>query len=219
MKLSDAIYNGKTEIKNIIFDWGGVITDLHWDAMIKAFKKIGFSIDTEPGVLNDLFIPFETGMISSDEFRNKIRKYANAPLSNAVIDEAWNSILGKLPQERWNILEKAHNRYRTFLLSNTNVIHQQYYFNVLKDTYGTSGFSHLFEKVYFSFVLHMRKPNSDIFQYVLNDAGIECSETIFIDDFEENIETARRIGFQTIHLTSPLELADIFKFQKGGSSE
>ena len=41
MNFADAIYNGKTKIKNIIFDWGGVITDLHFEATKKAFHESG----------------------------------------------------------------------------------------------------------------------------------------------------------------------------------
>ena len=41
MIFADAIYNGKTKIKNIIFDWGGVITNLHLDATKRAFQELG----------------------------------------------------------------------------------------------------------------------------------------------------------------------------------
>ena len=73
------------------------------------------------------------------------------------------------------------------------------------------GYTHLFEKVYYSHEIGLRKPNADIFQYVLSDTGIDPDETMFIDDFIENIETARQLGFQTIHLKAPLTLVDIFE--------
>jgi FMN phosphatase YigB (HAD superfamily) len=214
MIFADAIYNGKTEIKNIIFDWGGVITNLHYDTTKKAFQELGLTIFDESvphDTHNELFIPFETGRISPGEFRNKIRSYSPVPLTDAVIDNAWNSMLGDLPSERWHILEMAAKFYRTFLLSNTNAIHLPYYFNRIKKVYGTHGYTHLFEKTYYSYELGLRKPNADIFQYVLSDTGINPKETMFIDDFIENIETARQLGFQTCHLKAPLTLEDIFK--------
>lgn len=210
MKISSAIYNGKNEIKNIIFDWGGVLTDLHIEDTINAFKNIGLSAREEPDIFADLFIPFETGKISAEEFRNKIRYYAKNNVSDNTIDAAWNMILGELPAHRWNILEKANTLFRTFLLSNTNIIHQTYYFKFLKGIYGTDGFSHFFEKMYFSHELHMRKPNEDIFHYVINNAAIKVGETLFIDDAIENIETAHHLGFNTIHLALPLTLKDVF---------
>jgi FMN phosphatase YigB (HAD superfamily) len=119
-------------------------------------------------------------------------------------------MLGDLPEERWHILEKLSDHYRIFLLSNTNAIHVPYYAGVLKQKYGTNGYDHLFEKTYFSYELGMRKPNEDIFQHVIADARLRPEETVFIDDFLENIETARKLGFETIHLKTPLTLTDVF---------
>jgi len=213
MHFANAIYDGKTKIRNIIFDWGGVITDLHLHATKKAFLDMGLSIFDESvphDPHNDLFISFETGKISPDEFRNRIRSFSSRPIPDADIDTAWNALLGDLPAERWRILENASRHYRTFLLSNTNAIHQPYYYGLIEKMYGTYGYAHLFEKTYFSHELGMRKPNADIFHYVVEDAGIDPRETMFIDDFIENIETARNLGFQTIHLKAPMELRDVF---------
>jgi glucose-1-phosphatase len=209
-----AIYNGKSEIKNIIFDWGGVITDLHLDATKKAFQQLGLKIfdDSFPhSKHNDLFLRFETGKISPKEFRNKIRQLTDLPLSDQEIDNAWNAMLGDLPEERWNLLERVCKHYRTFLLSNTNAIHVPYYFGLLQKTYGCYGYTHFFEKTYFSHKLGLRKPNEDIFRYVLSDTGIDPQETLFIDDFIENIEAARQLGFRTVHLKAPLTLVNVFR--------
>jgi putative hydrolase of the HAD superfamily len=213
MNFASEIYNGKTEIKNIIFDWGGVITDLHLDSTRNAFLELGLTIFDESvphDPHNDLFIPFEIGKISPDVFRNRIRSYSSKPISDNDIDEAWNALLGDLPAERWRILEKAAGQFRTFLLSNTNAIHRPYYYGLIKKKYGTNGYAHLFEKTYFSYELGMRKPNPDIFRYVLKDAGIDPAETLFIDDFIENVQTAHLLGFQTVHLKAPLTLTDVF---------
>jgi putative hydrolase of the HAD superfamily len=57
----------------------------------------------------------------------------------------------------------------------------------------------------------MRKPNTDIFEYVFHDAGISPAETLFIDDFIENIETAGKLGMKVFHLKAPFTLADLFE--------
>lgn len=211
MKISAAIYNGKSEIKNIIFDWGGVITELHPQYTLEAFQSLGIPVDNESGLHNQVFTPFELGMISPDEFRNRIRKYTHNVLADSMIDNAWNLILGELPSERWNLLEIIHMHYRTYLLSNTNLIHQQYYYNYLEKKYGTYGYAHLFEKVYFSFQLHLRKPGGEIFDFVIRDTGINPQETLFIDDSKENIDTANHLGFLTVYLKKPLTLTDLFE--------
>jgi FMN phosphatase YigB (HAD superfamily) len=214
MILSEAMDNQKNEIKNILFDWGGVITELHLEATKKAFHDLGLTIFDEHvphDPLDKVFIPFEIGNISPEEFRNNIRKLSTNLLTDTMIDGAWNAMLGVLPEERWKLLESIGRSYRTFLLSNTNAIHLNYYFNYLQGIYGTYGYNHLFEKTYFSHKIHLRKPNADIFEYVLQDSGINPQETLFIDDFLENIETARKLGFHTVHLTKPRTLTDLFK--------
>ncbi|HEX2394141.1 MAG TPA: HAD family phosphatase [Bacteroidales bacterium] len=215
MTFSGAIYNGNTEIRNIIFDWGGVITDLHFEKTKQAFLDLGLAIWDESvphDPHDDLFIPFEIGNISPAQFRDRVRRYCTHHISDESIDNAWNAMLGELPEERWEILKKANKLYQTFLLSNTNAIHLPYYFERIREMYGIYGYGHLFKKTYFSYELGLRKPNADIFKFVVKDAGIIPGETMFIDDFIENIDTARLMGFQTIHLMSPLTLKDIFVF-------
>jgi len=215
MILSDAIYTGKTEIKNIIFDWGGVITDLHFDASKTAFHDLGLFIFDEKvpfDPLNKIFIPLEIGRISAGEFRDNLRKLSSKLLSDEMIDQAWNAMLGALPVERWKLLESTRYRYRTFLLSNTNAIHLEYYSRYLEGIYGTYGYVHLFEKAYFSFELHLRKPNRDIFEFVLEDSRLMAEETLLIDDSLENIESALKVGLQAIHLKKPRTLVDLFRF-------
>ena len=94
------------------------------------------------------------------------------------------------------------------IMGETNGIDEVKY---LHGIYGTYGYKHLFEKTYFSHEIHLRKPNADIFEHVLQDSGIKPQETLFIDDFRENIETARKLGFHSVHLTKPRTLVDLFE--------
>lgn len=213
MNLAGTIYNGKHKIKNIIFDWGGVITDLHFEVTRKAFIELGLEIfneSTPHDPRNDLFIPFEIGKISPAEFRARIKKETILPITDEMIDQAWTGLLGDFFEDRYRILQKASLSFQTYLLSNTNAIHKEFYYNKLQNEFHMDGLEPLFKKTYFSHELGMRKPNEDIFVHVLSDADIRPEETIFIDDFIENIETARKLGIQTIHLKAPLTLADVF---------
>ncbi|MBN1157982.1 MAG: HAD family phosphatase, partial [Bacteroidales bacterium] len=202
----------KSEIKNIIFDWGGVITNLNIPEALDAFGKLAkekFKELWQKGP-EEIFMPFELGKISSEEFRDRMRDFLGNQIADQQIDDAWNAILGDLPEDRWSLLEKVKNTYRTFLLSNTNALHLQYYTGYLSGLYGTSGFNHLFEKTYYSFELCMRKPDPDIFTYVIDQNSLAREETLFIDDTEENIKTARELGLQTYLLSEPETLTDLF---------
>jgi epoxide hydrolase-like predicted phosphatase len=214
MKLSDHILNSKAQIKNIIFDWGGVITNLDFDAGINAFKKYGLDNFIEQYNMQfqkDIYTKLETGLISADEFRAELRKIIPVQITDNELDEAWSALLGELPKERWELLHKIKDDYRTYLLSNTNVIHVERYFRRLYEAYGIYGYTHLFEKTYFSYELKMRKPDIRIFEYVLKDSNLKPEETLLIDDYHENIESAGRLGIITFHLKEPETILDIFK--------
>jgi FMN phosphatase YigB (HAD superfamily) len=214
MKLSDHILNSKAQIKNIIFDWGGVITDLDFEAGINAFKKYGLDNFVEQYNMQfqkDIYTKLEMGLISADDFRAEIRKIIPNPVTDDELDEAWSALLGELPEERWELLHEVNKHYRTYLLSNTNIIHVERYFRRLYDKYGIYGYRHLFEKTYFSYELKMRKPDIRIFEYVLRDSNLNSGETLLIDDYHENIESAARLGIVTFHLKEPDTILDIFK--------
>ena len=126
-------------IKNIIFDLGGVILNIDYQLTIDAFKKLSlnnFDQFYSQFTQNDLLIAMEKGEITPQEFRIQLRKYISKPVSDIMIDNAWNAMLLDFPPERIILLQKLKNKYRTFLLSNTNSIHLEFYSNLLNQEFG-----------------------------------------------------------------------------------
>ena len=213
MKLSDEILNSNAQIKNIIFDWGGVITDLDFNASIEAFKKFGmdnFIDQYNIKFQKEFYTKLEVGDITPEDFRIELRKIIPNPVTDSEIDHAWAALLCELPRERWDLLHKVKNYFRTFLLSNTNKIHVERYFQRIYKSYGVYGYGHLFEKTYFSYELNMRKPDIRIFEFVLKDNNLLPEETLLIDDYYENIESAGKLGIITYQLKEPVTILDIF---------
>ena len=66
---------------------------------------------------------FETGKISSAEFRDYVRSFLGDQFKDDEIDQAWNAMLLDLPLERITMLERLKAHYRIYLFSNTNAIH------------------------------------------------------------------------------------------------
>ncbi len=111
--------------------------------------------------------------------------------------------------KRFDLLKKVHQNYKTFLLSNSNSIHYRFFMNRLKETMCLDSLDPFFDKVYFSHDIHMRKPNPDIFQFVLDQNKLEPAETLFIDDSIQHVESARALGLHAYHLQGEvLELFD-----------
>ena len=88
-------------------------------------------------------------------------------------------------------------------MSNTNQIHYNAFSEAYRKQINDGNLDDLFIKAYYSFELGLRKPSKEIFETVLKNENLNAAETLFIDDSEENIEAAKSVGLQTIHLPSP----------------
>jgi len=204
----------KPAVKNIIFDFGGVIIPVDPMAYAGGLMKLGC---TDVLSLHEFFLReqvysrFEKGEMSPEEFRMKMRTGLNHHVTDEHLDQAWNLILGEIPPHRVTFLESLKPRYRTFLLSNTNKIHYDHYQEQFRKTFGYPSLDNLFEKAYYSFQLKLYKPDPAIFEYVINDSGLDPAATIFIDDFPSNVEAAKKCGLQAIHLADGMEVANILQ--------
>lgn len=197
----------------IIFDLGGVILNIDHQAPIRAFEQLGipdFGHHYSKVTQSSLFVDLETGQISPETFRNRLRGLLPVSLTDEAIDHAWNSILGNFPEENIRLLEALKSKYRTFLLSNTNIIHFETFSNRLKANYGYAQIGELMEKAYYSHELGMRKPDSRIFEHVIKDAGLKPERTLFIDDTEEHVLAAQRAGLKVHHLKDDETIQQIF---------
>jgi HAD superfamily hydrolase (TIGR01509 family) len=189
--------------KNIILDLGGVILDIDYNITIEAFRQLGIkdaSFLYSKSSQIKLFDELEKGNISEDVFFSEIRKIGNTSISDQEIRNAWNALLIGLPIENVNLLKELKKDHRLFLLSNTNSIHEKAYRKMIFDQFGNFIFDELFDKMYLSHHLHMRKPDMEIFQYVLKDGNMNPDETIFIDDSPQHVEGGKNAGIRSFHL-------------------
>ena len=190
-------------IKNIIFDFGGVFFNLDMDATGRMMIKLGLAGIT-PEIM-DLFIAYETGIISTKIFLKEAKKWV-PDATDEQLRNAWNSILLDFPEYRLEFLEglSRSRRYRLFLLSNTNALHLE----KVEEKMGSDSYDRFkasFEKCYFSHEIYMRKPDSEIFEHILNEQNLDPAETMFIDDTSEHIKTAESLGLRVWHLQAGKE--------------
>ncbi len=200
-------------IKNIIFDFGGVIYPIDHEKTKLAFSNFGLKNFEElysHAIQTHLFESFEKGFVSPQSFRTQLRAYSKTSITNTEIDAAWNALLLGFDTVRLELIKKVSDHYRIFLLSNTNQIHHHKYYNELRALDGYETFFSSFEKLYFSHQIGMRKPDKKIFNFVLNDSSLKAQETAFIDDYNLNIDAANSMGIQGILLKSGEVLTDYF---------
>ena len=186
-------------IKNIIFDLGGVLLDLNYQATIDAFVEIGirdFSSLYSQKEQKQIFDDFETGKINSNQFISSIQNLTQKYISKEEIITAWNAMLLEINPKKLDYLLSIKERFRIFLLSNTNEIHISKFEGVLAKKNELEKFYDCFEKVHYSSRLSLRKPNVDCFKTVLEINQLNTSETIFIDDSIQHVEGALKCGIK-----------------------
>ncbi len=202
------------QIKNIIFDLGGVIINLDIPKTISEFNKL--SNQPFESIYNQLqqtpvFDLFDKGQITEKDFFIELKK----ALQNDVTDEellfAWNAMLLDFPKHRLELLSKLKPNYRLFLLSNTNESHVLEFEKTLFASHGYQNLEPFFEKVYYSCRMNQRKPNADIFESVLNENNLIAEETLFIDDSPQHVEGALTLGVKAMLLEKNNEVEDLLK--------
>jgi glucose-1-phosphatase len=187
----------------IIFDLGGVILNIDINKTKEAFHKIGFpEIDNLFGLghADSFFKDHENGRVSDDEFIRKIVEKLGGKVSRQQVIDAWNALLQDFPPSRIEFLKKLKERYRLFLFSNTNGIHQAAFSDLYRAEFGGESMDQLFEKAYYSHAAGFRKPDPEGFMHILQENNLLPGETIFIDDALVNVEAANALGIQGIHL-------------------
>ncbi len=189
------------EIKNIAFDFGGVVLALSLEGAIKTFEKIGVRdarqrLDAfhQKGVFEDL----EAGRISMEEFRVAMCQLAGKKVSLQDCYEAWHGYVDYVPQQNLDMLLRLRGKgYQVCLLSNTNPFMMMWAESPEFDGQGHP-VSYYFDKLYLSYQCGVMKPAPKIFQMMLEGQNALPEETLFIDDSETNVKVAQSLGIHTL---------------------
>ena len=202
-------------IKNIIFDLGGPLVDIDYNLTSKAFKNLGahnFDEMYTQAKQTELFDLYETGKISSNEFRQQLKSILCIEhIANDDFDNAWNSMIIDFSPKKLSLLKKLKNKYRLFLYSNINEIHIDCVNKIIYKSCQINNLNSFFEKIYLSHLCGFRKPHPESFIKILQDNHLAAEETLFIDDSKQHIFGAQSAGIKAILLTRDLSIDDAVK--------
>ena len=178
-------------IDTLIFDFGDVFINLDKEGAMQNALNL-FEIDTFEEDMINTNILYEIGKIPTEEFIDFYTSKFPYLNKNQLI-EAWNYILKDFPKYRLEFLQKLakEQRYKLILLSNTNDMHIDF----IKDNVSFyEDFKNCFDQFYLSQEIHLRKPNKDIFDFVLENNNLKPEQCFFVDDTKENTDTAKSLG-------------------------
>jgi putative hydrolase of the HAD superfamily len=187
-------------IKNLLLDLGGVLIDVDYHRTASAFEALGAQQFTQyysQETATQLFEQLETGKLADDEFLIQMQQRCAPGTTLGQAEEAWNAILLDFRMQSIDYLIVLRKRYRLFLLSNTNSIHQKAFEKKFREQTGLDSLDLFFEKALYSHQIGMRKPYESTYTKVLEMLGIRGEETLFIDDSPVNIGPAVKAGIHT----------------------
>ncbi|MDO4779630.1 MAG: HAD family phosphatase [Bacteroides sp.] len=201
------------KIRNIVFDYGGVIVDLDRDKVAAQLYDLGIKNIEE--VLSSyhqkgVFDLLERGVISSEQFRDEIRYLSGTVATNEHIDNIWKSFLVGIDRKKLEIICRLKQTHNVYLLSNTNPIHWEYSCNELL-VCDDARVDDMFTHTYRSYMIGLAKPDIKVYEYMVSHSGMVPSETLFIDDSMLNCEVAEKLGINSFYTKDGKDWLKLFE--------
>ncbi|MDC9593585.1 glucose-1-phosphatase [Xenorhabdus sp. IM139775] len=192
-----------------IFDLGNVIIDIDFKRVLAVWSNLSgtpLATLTAKFSLGETVKKHECGQISDTEFAERICDEMEIALSFEQVAEGWNAIFIGIRQDVTELMNKLRAQgHRVVVLSNTNRLHFDYWSVYYPEIAAAT------DSLYLSQDVGMRKPNPDIFNYVLAAEGVTADQAIFFDDLLENVEAAKNLSINAIHVADRHVIPAYFK--------
>ena len=187
-------------IKNIVFDFGGVLTTIDADRAIGRFKELGLT--NAENYLNSykqsgIFFQLENGDIDADTFIAELGKLCNRRLTYDDALYAWMGFIIGVETGLMEYLQTLRGKYRLCVLSNTNPFLQGWA-RSSAFTEGGKSLDDYFDELYLSYLMGCSKPGDEIYKKMLATGEMIPEETLFVDDGARNVEAAEALGIKTL---------------------
>ena len=183
----------------LLFDLGGVVFDIDFERALGYWAAhAGVPVETlRPFyAIDPCYERHERGEIDAAEYFNGLRDKLGIVLSDDQFAAGWNAIFLQEFPGVFDLLEELANRIPIYAFSNSNLTHQRFWEKKYAKTLG------LFQEVFVSCEVGLRKPESAAFRHVACAIGTDPEALLFFDDTHENVDGAREVGMTAIHVRS-----------------
>ena len=192
------------DVEALLFDLGGVIFEIDFGGAIAVWSAYSgereeviaqrFGFDTH-------YERHERGEIDARQYFQSLRNLLRIDLTDAQFSEGWNSIYGPELEIAGKLPGLLAGRMPLFAFTNSNPTHQasweQRYSRALS----------MFQRIFVSSEMGVRKPEPRSYEAVSRELGIPLDRMVFYDDTQENVEGARAVGMQAVHVRSSGDVA------------
>lgn len=185
-------------IKNLVFDFGGVIADISRTRAVQAFYELGLKdADTRLDKYHQtgIFQELEEGTLTADGFRHELGKLCGRELTPAETRQAWLGFFTGVDSRKLEYMLELRKSYKVYILSNTNPFVMSW---ARSPEFSPAGkpLDEYCDKMYLSYQIGITKPAREIFDYMVKDSGMLPAETLFVDDGASNTRAAEELGFR-----------------------
>jgi glucose-1-phosphatase len=188
-------------IKAIFFDVGNVLVKMDFKSSILKYEK-NHSLITESlyKAIHDhqYWKDFTLGKISEKEYFKLVKNNFDGKINVEELKiYIYNDFVLNL-----ELLKYIKELSKDFILGIISNNPQEWFDYCWKNFKGKD----IFKIVALSGLLHVRKPDTMIFKYALDQALVKAEETIYIDDREDRVKTPKKLGMNIIIYKSVLDL-------------
>jgi putative hydrolase of the HAD superfamily len=186
-------------IKVVIFDIGGVLVT---NSYIPLLHQIADENNLSFEEIKDFASPFFYQVMIGETTEVELFERISQQFGLAKNGEELDVDIGKLFQpieETWELVKQLKPNYRLAILSDLGhgwIERHEREFVISK----------YFDELFYSAQLGMQKPDSKIYQHMLDTMNVVAEECVFIDDKPSNIEAARALGIKGIIYENPEQL-------------
>jgi len=194
-------------IKALIFDLGNVLIFFDWKISENRLNKIkpGLGNLTTKFFKENNFIikDLEKGKLSEDKFLDTIKSHIDSNIDRITLAKIFSEIFSE-NIVLTKLLPELKRNYKLFLLSNTNIIHKKF-------GWGHYEFLKHFDKLFLSYEIGAVKPEEEIYNYVIQSIDLNPDEVLYIDDIEEYVNVAKKLGWNATQFKSNEKLIEDFE--------
>jgi len=191
------------KIENVIFDFGGVLVDWNprylYNSLFEDKNEMEFFLEN---ICNDNWnLQQDAGRTFSEGVAILVEKYPEYQKMIEAYSEKWSVMLKSDIPENVKLIPLLKSNYNLFGLTN---------WSAEKFPIALKRFSFFqeFDGIVVSGEEKMKKPDDEIFLLLLERYNLKANNSLFIDDNLANINTAKRLGFQTIFLEKNTNLKE-----------